>query len=123
MLDGTPEEVFKQIKRGEMPQGMHELSLPEEHFFGDGLYCKRIVLPAGSTAVQHKHKYSHLSALCSGIATVTVGHESTIYKAGAVILIEAGKMHSVKAITDCVWLCIHATEETNVDEIDKVLVE
>ena len=34
----------------------------------------------------------------------------------------AGKHHGVKSLTDVVWYCIHATDCTDEDEIDEVLI-
>jgi hypothetical protein len=30
--------------------------------------------------------------------------------------------HGVKAITDCVWFCIHATDEKDPSKVDDVLI-
>jgi hypothetical protein len=38
------------------------------------------------------------------------------------LTIEADKHHGVKSLTDVVWYCIHATECTDLDEVDEVLI-
>ena len=72
--------------------------------------------------VQHKHKFSHLSILASGSIELMVDGERKIIHAPACLTIEADKHHGVKSLTDVVWYCIHATECTNMDEIDEVLI-
>lgn len=93
------------------------------HHFSDHLYCKELIIKKGFRAKQHVHKYDHLSVLAKGSAIVTVDDEDRVYHAPAVINIEAGKQHSVTALNDVVWLCIHSTNCTDVDQIDEVLIE
>lgn len=94
-----------------------------KHHFSDGLYAKETIFPKGSQLVQHKHNYSHLSVLAKGkVVVVTEDGEETI-EAPACINIEANKHHGVFALEDCVWYCIHATNETDPDKVDQVLIK
>jgi hypothetical protein len=94
------------------------------HHFGGGVYIKETRIPARHVMVQHKHKFEHLSVLASGIANV-LRSSSAIerqYEGPSVLTIEADEHHRVEAITDCVWLCIHATEESDPAKIDEELI-
>ena len=92
------------------------------HHFGAGVYAKETRIPAGSILVQHKHKHDHLSILASGSVELVVDDVKSVIHAPACITIEANKHHGVKSLTDVVWYCIHATECTDTDEIDEVLI-
>ena len=92
------------------------------HHFSAGVYAKETFIPAGHVLVQHKHKFSHLSILASGLIELMVDGERKIIHAPACLTIEADKHHGVKSLTDVVWYCIHATECTDMDEIDEVLI-
>ena len=92
------------------------------HHFSAGVYAKETLIPAGYVLVQHKHKFSHLSILASGSIELMVDGERKIIHAPACLTIEADKHHGVKSLTDVVWYCIHATECTDMDEIDEVLI-
>ncbi len=92
------------------------------HPFSAGVYAKETHIPAGHVLVQHKHKFSHLSILASGSIELMVDGERKIIHAPACLTIEADKHHGVKSLTDVVWYCIHATDCTDTDEIDEVLV-
>ena len=92
------------------------------HHFGAGVYAKETRIPAGSILVQHKHKHDHLSVLASGSVELVVDDIKSVIHAPACITIEANKHHGVKSLTDVVWYCIHATECTDADEIDEVLI-
>jgi quercetin dioxygenase-like cupin family protein len=93
-----------------------------KHHFSAGVYAKETLIPAGHVLVQHKHKFSHLSILASGSIELMVDGERKIIHAPACLTIEADKHHGVKSLTDVVWYCIHATECTDTDEIDEVLI-
>jgi quercetin dioxygenase-like cupin family protein len=92
------------------------------HHFSAGVYAKETLIPAGQVLVQHKHKFDHLSILASGSVELMVDGEKRIVHAPACLTIEADKHHGVKSLTDVVWYCIHATNCTDTDEIDEVLI-
>ena len=92
------------------------------HHFSAGVYAKETRIPAGHVLVQHKHRFSHLSILASGSIELMVDGERKIIHAPACLTIAADKHHGVKSLTDVVWYCIHATECTDLNEIDEVLI-
>ena len=96
--------------------------LEQVHHFSDGIYAKQMVIPAGHIVGSHAHAYSHLSVLASGDVVVDANGVLTDYVGPACIEIKAGVEHRVFAKTNAVWFCIHATEETDVNKIDEVLV-
>lgn len=93
------------------------------HHFSDGLYAKRMVIPKGYEAGQHAHKYSHLSILAKGRVVVKTDASKKEYAAPACIEIKSGVHHTIEALEDSEWYCIHATEETDAEKIDQVLIE
>ncbi len=92
--------------------------LPVVHHFGGGTYAKETHIPAGCVLVQHQHVYEHLSILASGVAEVDLA----LRQGPCVVVIPAKTYHRVRAITDCVWFCIHATEERDPARVDETLV-
>lgn len=96
----------------------------QPHHFSDGLYAKEVQLKANTFAVQHKHTYDHLSILAQGrVQVLFEGELSREYTAPACINIVKDVNHAIHALEDSVWFCIHATSETDVDNIDKVLIK
>lgn len=93
------------------------------HHFSDNEYAKEVYVPQGVYLKSHKHKFSHLSILCSGTAEVEVDGKSQTYEAPTCLNIAAGCTHKVTAITNIVWFCIHATQEKNVDKIEGDVIE
>lgn len=93
------------------------------HHFSSGVYAKETRIPAGYVLVQHAHKHDHLSILASGSVEMVVDGVKSIVEAPACLTIAAGKHHGIKSITDVVWYCVHATDCTDENEVDDVLVQ
>lgn len=102
---------------------MIEIDLHIKHHFSDGVYAKQMSLPKGYFAVSHKHNYNHISILWSGVALVEADGKETLHSAPAFILIKAGVNHTITAIEDVMWYCVHETDETDTDKIDEVLIQ
>ena len=94
-----------------------------DHHFSSGVYARQMELPKGWGAESHKHKFDHMSILSKGKVTVTVGDDEFEYTAPTVVTIKAGIAHKIYAHEDSVWFCVHATDETDIDTIDKILIE
>ena len=94
-----------------------------EHHFSEHLYAKKVSLDAGAIAVQHKHKFDHLSILAKGKVIVLFEEDANEYTAPACINIIKGVDHAIKALEDSVWYCVHATDETDATKVDEVLIQ
>ena len=92
------------------------------HDDGKGMYAKELLIPAGMMLVSHGHTYDHLSILATGFVTLTIEGETQALHGPCAITIEKGRAHTVRAITNAVWFCIHRTDETDVDRIDEVTI-
>ena len=103
-------------------KGTFEIDLGTQHHFSDGLYAKEMHIPKGYAAGMHKHEYSHLSILSKGRVIVRTDEYNKEYVAPVCIDIKAGINHTIEALEDSVWFCIHATEETDIAKIDEVLI-
>lgn len=112
----TISELHKELN------GTFEIDLGIVHNFSDGLYAKQMIIPAGYAVGQHKHEFSHLSILAKGKVLVKTDNGEQEFIAPACIEIKKDLNHAIVAIEDTVWFCIHATDETDVDNIDKVLI-
>ena len=92
------------------------------HHFSSGVYAKETRIPAGKWLIQHSHKYDQLSVLAQGTIELVVDGVSTVMSAPNCLTVAAGKHHGVRAVTDVVWYCIHATNCTDESEVDDVLI-
>jgi quercetin dioxygenase-like cupin family protein len=93
------------------------------HIFGNGVYSKEIEMDAEDYIEKHTHSFDHISFLSIGAVEVKAGNKISQYTGPIGIKIEAGVKHSVTALTDCKWYCMHITDECDPDKIDHVLME
>ncbi len=107
-----------------MPASQLDLFTAEHvsHHFGGGVYVKEVHVPRGYVLAQHRHAFEHLSYLALGSVELTVEGAVTVIVAPACLTIPAEKHHTIKALTDSTWLCIHATAEVDPDAVDGALV-
>lgn len=103
-------------------QNFAEHGVQVDHVFLPGQYTKVCRIPSGLKLTQHSHLFDHGSILVSGSVMVEVDGVGELMTGPAGRVIEAGKAHSVTALTDVVWLCQHQTDETDPDRIDGSLV-
>lgn len=93
-----------------------------KHHFSAGVYAKEQTLKAGYQVQTHAHKYDHLSIMSGGPVVVDCDGEKTEYTGHACITIKAGIEHTITAMGDSVWYCIHATEITDPEQVDATLI-
>ena len=103
--------------------GRMDIDLGTVHHFSSGVYAKEMHLPKGYMAVSHAHAYDHLSILAGGVVEVETDDDKAIYHAPTCIEIKQGVHHLIRAIEDATWFCIHATDETDPDKIDRVAIQ
>jgi len=91
---------------------------------GKGLYAKELRIPAGFDLVSHSHAYDHLSVLASGTVLWSSGGQTVRRLRGpCAVTVEAGVEHSLRAVTDAVWYCIHPTDESDPAKVDAVILQ
>ena len=91
------------------------------HHFGGGVYTKETDIPQGASLAQHIHDHDHLSYLVSGEVVLTTDGVAQVLVGPCSILMEAGRLHGVHAVTDARWLCIWATDCTDPKRVDDAL--
>jgi quercetin dioxygenase-like cupin family protein len=92
------------------------------HWVEEEVYHKRTRIKAGHKLVQHVHPWDHASALVSGTVLLEVDGERREITGPDMLLICAGKEHSVTALTDVVWHCIHITDDTDPETVDQSIL-
>ena len=106
----------------EAMKGRFDVNLGVVHNFSDNLYAKQMTIPKGFMIGKHRHNYSHLSILAKGVVLLRTDEGEQMFEAPACIEIKKDIDHTLTALEDSVWYCIHATDETDIDKIDEVLI-
>lgn len=100
-----------QAERFDEMEGRFDIDLQEAMYHSDSVTIRSMFIPAGYSVGKHKHDYSHLSVLQSGRVIVSAdGIPDREFSGDAVIEIKAGVYHTIHALDDSVWLCVHARQ-------------
>lgn len=100
----------------QLGQSMHQL--PEiyepalSHYQAQGLYGRRIYVPAGVCVVTMVHKQEHFTVALKGrCRVVNEQGQEAIVEAPAVFVTQPGTQRACYAETDVEWLTVHAVSE------------
>lgn len=102
---------------------MPQIELPTKHWFADGMYCRELFRPAGTTIVGKVHKKEHFYIVASGIVTVVGDGTRETIEGPKVIVSTPGTKRAVFAHTDATCITVHRTFETDLEAIERELVE
>ncbi len=93
------------------------------HYFADGLYGREITIPAGTMLTGKIHRGEHMNFLMKGDITVWTEDGMKRLQAPAVIVSKPGTKRVGFAHTDTVWVCVHASQETDLAALEVQLIE
>ena len=97
---------------------------PVTHRFAPGLYIREIFIPSGTLLTSAVHKTEHPFVVAMGrIAVISENEGRVIYHAPHVGVTLPGTRRALFAETDVVWVTIHKTDKTDIDEICAELIE
>ena len=93
------------------------------HTFHAGLYCREAKLKANQLAVGRVHKKEHLFYIVSGTVNITTPDGVQIITGPAMFKSKPGTKRACHTLTDAHFLNIHIAESTNVEDVEKELLE
>ena len=96
---------------------------PVTNHFAPGLYAREMFIPAETVLTGKIHKYANLSIMSKGALRLFMEDGTTKdVRAPFTYVAPPGTRRAALALEDTVWTVIHATEETDVDEIERQVV-
>jgi hypothetical protein len=94
------------------------------HHFGPGIYIREVTIPEGTLVLGHPHKAPHLCILMAGTLRVLDGEgEVRDLVAPYIFTAPAGRKVGFAVEGDVVFQNIFATEETDIDRLEEMLVD
>ena len=113
----TPADAVELL--GKYGQGLPQVSCNVIHMFAPGIYIRQVHMPAGSLIVGHRHKTTHLNILLQGRLTLIQDDGSSVMLRAPVIAIAPPGRKTAFIHEDSMWLNLHATDETDVEELER----
>ncbi len=99
-----------------------QIDLEVKHHFSYGIYARELFIPKGVMLTGKIHKYEQLNVLAKGDISVLVDDRIVRIKAPFTIVSKAGTKRIAIAHSDCIWITIHGTNETNLDKIEEYFI-
>jgi quercetin dioxygenase-like cupin family protein len=116
----TREEILRlQDEMAKMPQA----ELKTEHYFSQGMYCRKVFRKAGTIIVGKVHKKDHFFMCAQGQIIAWSEKGMVTLSAGDVLCSKAGTKRVTMAVTDAIGITVHKTNKTDLDKIEKELIE
>jgi len=95
---------------------------PLEHFYGDGLYIRKIFMPAGFILTSKIHKKTHPYFILSGEVEILTESGYVRIKAPYFGMTPAGTKRVILTHTDTTWYTVHATQEKDLNKIEDEII-
>ena len=102
---------------------MPQAELKTEHYFSEGMYCRKLIRPAGTLIVGKIHKKSHFFLCAKGEIIAWTESGMRTLQPGDIIESQPGTKRVTYAISDAIGITVHKTDKTDLDEIEAELIE
>jgi len=100
-----------------------QLTFENLHSFCPGLYARTVFMPAGSVLTSKIHKTQHFFVVTKGSCTVSNSHgQRELIAAPYLGVTMPGTKRALLIHEDCIWTTFHATELTDVAEIERTIL-
>jgi len=95
---------------------------PVKHSFADGCYIREIFNPANELLVTKIHKKEHPFFLMQGEMSILTEDGIKHLKAPYNGITKPGTKRIIYTHSDCIFVTVHATDETDVDKIEQQVI-
>lgn len=102
---------------------MEQAEIPTRHLFCDGVYCREMFMKAGVCVVGAKHKTAFFLTISKGKCLIVDGNDKFILEAPMTVISKVGAKRAILALEDSVITGFHKTEKTDIEEIEKDIIE
>lgn len=124
MIDRVPTPEQLQALQARMIEMGGDRSGPQvEHFFADGLYGRKLLIPAGTLLMGKRQRRSNITTQIYGDIEVTTddGPRRIVGQASFVAPGNTKRLGVTHA--DTLWITVHHTYETDISKIEADLIE
>lgn len=116
-------EFLREVMEESIARGLiGTAEAPVDHYHAEGLYGRRVYVPAKSTVVTKVHLSQHITVALKGTCTVydATGKRTTVHSPN-VFVTEPGTLRAIYCHDDVEWLTVHACSLKKVSEIENIL--
>ncbi len=101
-----------------------QVDCPIEHEFADGVYSRKMYVPAGSFVIGKMHRFNTYNILLKGDVSVYAGENMPVTRIKAPYTFVSDPLVQKMAYfhEDSIWINIHPTEETDLEKIEEKFI-
>jgi len=119
----APAPTLQQIKWfQEVVGAAPQVEVPVEHFFAPGQYVRTCTIPADTFVVGKMHRHEHFVMLVKGEASILTDKGMERITGPKKWISKPGAKRPVHTHTDCEFLTVHSTDETDLDVLEAELI-
>lgn len=100
-----------------------QATVETEHFFADGMYCRKVSRKAGTLVVGAVHKKEHFFMVIHGKLSFISEHGRETVEAPHICISKPGTKRVTFAHTDSIAITVHQVSSTDIKEIERELTE
>ena len=115
------EGQLKNVDNVLVGEALHKYN-PLKHMFGDGCYVREINTPADQLIVTKIHKKEHPFFLLKGECSMLTEDGIKRISAPYYNMTLQGTKRIIYTHTDLMWVTVHVTESTDLEEIEKEVI-
>ncbi len=111
-LDGLQATMEHEVASGKMEQTIVDCAKDAnqaDHYFGEGVYARALLIPAGTCVIGKIHKQDRVCMIMSGECTFVDEWQKKTVKAPYIGEFKAGSKTAVYAHTDTLWVACLGT--------------
>lgn len=98
------------------------VDLPVRHYFAGGVYAREMSAPAGTIAIGKIIKVPNIATISKGDVSILTENGVMRVQAPYTWVAPAGTKRAAYFHADTVWTVYHATESTDIEEIERQVI-
>lgn len=99
-----------------------QADIPVKHYFSKGVYAREITIPKDTILTGKIHKEWNLNILSKGDISVLTEEGVKRVQAPFAIVSPPGTKRIAYAHEETVWTTVHGTDETDLEEIERIFI-
>lgn len=115
------ENNIKKSTKGVTGEDVNRMN-PLRNSFADGCYVREVFNPAGALIITKIHKVEHPFFLLKGDMSILSEKGETRLQAPHYGITKPGTKRMIFCHTDCVFVTVHVTKETDLEKIEKEII-
>ena len=119
-IENLESSLHEEIDSGRIEQTIvncKEDNSQAHHYFGDGVYCRSLLIPKNTVVVGHLHKQARVCIIAQGTCTFVDEFRKETVSAPWIGEFKAGSKTVVLAHEDTLWVACLGTDEKDADVI------